>query len=341
MSSQARFCVRQGEAGRLDRYLAQELQLSRTAAARLIAQGRVRVGGRAVRASFVPQPGVVIEVDLPEVQPRRIRPAPIPLNIVYEDEELAVVDKPAGLVVHPAPGHWDDTLLNALAARGVGLAGGPEGRAGIVHRLDRDTSGLLVVAKTDRAHRRLSRDLAARRIQRRYAVLSWGHLGGDERRVEAPVARHPVDRKKMRIARHGEGRPAATVFRTVARGLVADLLLARLETGRTHQIRVHLASIGHPAVGDAVYGPGFEKRSDATRERALALARATPRQALHAAALRLVHPTSGRTLDLVSEWPLDLRPALALALGEPSLLADAKPLQYLGFYACGVPDDRA
>lgn len=336
----ARFSVSADDVGRLDRFLAEQLQLSRTAAARLIAKGLVKVDGKAVRASFLPAMGTVLEVEFPEEAPREVRPADIALSVAYEDEELAVIDKPAGLVVHPAPGHWDDTLVNALAARGVALAGGREGRAGIVHRLDKDTSGLLVVAKTERAHRKLSHDLAARRIERRYAVLAWGHLGPGKRRVDAPLARHPVDRKRMHVVRGGAGRPAATVFETVARGVVADLLSAVLESGRTHQIRVHLSSIGHPAVGDAVYGAGSERRSDATREKAQALAQAAPRQALHAAHLKLLHPVSGKALEVRSEWPADLLPALALALGDSSLLARAKPLQYLGFYACGAPDDR-
>jgi len=325
-----RFSVAVAGVERLDRFLADQLQLSRTVAARLIAEGCVTAGGERARASLVPPRGLEIAVTFPGEAPRRITPAPaIAVDVVYEDDELAVIDKPSGLVVHPAPGHWDDTLVNALAARGLHLAGGTEGRPGIVHRLDKDTSGLLVVAKTGRAHEKLGHALARRHIARRYAVLAWGHVG-DERRIEAPLARHPQDRKRIVI--RPEGRPAATVVRTVARGRAADLLRATLETGRTHQIRVHLQSVGHPVVGDTVYGGAVSHRSDATRSSADALLRVTPRQALHAAWLQLPHPATGKTLEVRSEWPADLRPALSEALGDPNLLAEAKPLQYLGFF---------
>jgi 23S rRNA pseudouridine1911/1915/1917 synthase len=328
------FSVAVDGAERLDRFLADQLQLSRTVAARLIAERRVTVGGAPARASLQPARRTEIAVAFPETAPRRVVPADIPLVVVYEDDALAVIDKPAGLVVHPAPGHWDDTLVNALAARGLRLGGGEQGRPGIVHRLDKDTSGLLVVAKTEAAHRRLGAALAARRITRRYAALVWGHLGPGERRLDQPVARHPRDRKRMTV-HHGPGaRPAVTRVRTVARGTVADLVEARLETGRTHQIRVHLSSIGHPVVGDPVYGGRTQRRADATRALAEALARATPRQALHAAYLELPHPLTGKPLRLRSEWPADLREALACALGE---IADSNPLQYVGFFASGEP----
>lgn len=335
-----RFCVATNGAERLDRFLADQLQLSRTVVARLIADGAVLISGEKARPSLEPPRGTELEVVFPERAPRRIFPADIPLTIVYEDDELAVIDKPAGLVVHPAPGHWDDTLVNALAARGLGLGGGAEGRPGIVHRLDKDTSGLIVVAKTARAHEKLGAALAARRIVRRYAVLAWGHLGPHERRIEAKLARHPQDRKRMAIPKGEGGRHAVTRVRTIARGGPADLVLAALETGRTHQIRVHLQSIGHPVVGDPTYGGSEARRSDSTRAQAEALARATPRQALHAAWLRLPHPVTGAPVEIRSEWPEDLRHSLALALDDAVLLADSKPLQYLGFFACGEPNDR-
>ena len=233
-------------------------------------------------------------------------------------------------MVHPAPGHWDDTLVNALVARGTTLSGGAEGRPGIVHRLDRDTSGLMVVAKTDLAHRRLGAAIAARRVRRSYAALAWGHLDASPTVIEAPIARHPQDRKRMAVI--PAGRAARTDAYVVGRFGVADLLRLELHTGRTHQIRVHLEHLGHPVVGDPVYGAGGSRRiSGASRRAAEALERATPRQALHAAALAFRHPVSGEPLEFRSEWPADLRPAL-LALGAEDLVARPDPLGYLLFF---------
>jgi 23S rRNA pseudouridine1911/1915/1917 synthase len=252
------------------------------------------------------------------------------LVVVYEDEHLAVLDKPAGLVVHPAPGHWDDTLVNALVARGTTLAGGAEGRPGIVHRLDRDTSGLMVVAKTDIAHRRLSHAIGARRVKRVYAALAWGHLDQSPTVIDAPLARHPADRKRMSV--QAAGRAARTDAYVIARFGVCDLLRLELHTGRTHQIRVHLEHVGHPIVGDPVYAGGGARRIGGTgRTRAEAVERAAPRQALHAALLAFRHPITGERLDLRSEWPADLVPALAAA-GDSDLVAQSNPLRYLLFY---------
>jgi 23S rRNA pseudouridine1911/1915/1917 synthase len=316
---------------RLDRFLADQLGLSRTQAARLVAQKAVDVEGKPARASRLLARGERVTVRIPDHEPpRTLRPAAIALTVIFEDEHLAVIDKPAGLVVHPAPGHWDDTLVNALVARGTTLSGGAEGRPGIVHRLDRDTSGLMVVAKTDLAHRRLGTAIAARRVRRTYAALAWGHLDASPTVIEAPIARHPQDRKRMTVT--AAGRVARTDAFVVGRFGVADLLRLELHTGRTHQIRVHLEHLGHPIVGDPVYGGGGSRRiSGAPRRSAEALERATPRQALHAAALAFRHPASGEPLDFHSEWPSDLRPAL-LAVGAEDLVARPDPLGYLLFF---------
>jgi 23S rRNA pseudouridine1911/1915/1917 synthase len=316
---------------RLDRFLADQLGLSRTQAARLVAQKAVDVEGKPARASRLLARGERVTVRIPDHEPpRTLRPAAIALTVIFEDEHLAVIDKPAGLVVHPAPGHWDDTLVNALVARGTTLSGGAEGRPGIVHRLDRDTSGLMVVAKTDLAHRRLGTAIAARRVRRTYAALAWGHLDASPTVIEAPIARHPQDRKRMTVT--AAGRVARTDAFVVGRFGVADLLRLELHTGRTHQIRVHLEHLGHPIVGDPVYGGGGSRRiSGAPRRSAEVLERATPRQALHAAALAFRHPASGEPLDFHSEWPSDLRPAL-LAVGAEDLVARPDPLGYLLFF---------
>jgi 23S rRNA pseudouridine1911/1915/1917 synthase len=328
---QVEFSVLAERTERLDRFLADQLQLSRTQAARLVADHAVSVNEALARASRTLARGDRVAVAFPGDQPpRQLRPAPIPLVVVWEDEHLAVIDKPAGLVVHPAPGHWDDTLVNALVSRGTTLAGGAEGRPGIVHRLDRDTSGLMIVAKTDLAHRRLGHMLAARRVKRAYAALAWGHLRESATVIAAPVARHPRDRKRMAIV--ATGRDARTDAHVVARFASTDLLRLELHTGRTHQIRVHLEYIGHPIVGDPVYAGGGSRRiSTSARSAAEALERATPRQALHAAWLAFRHPVSGVPLELRSEWPADLAPALALAAG-PDVVARPDPLAYLLFF---------
>ncbi|HEU5048783.1 MAG TPA: RluA family pseudouridine synthase [Gemmatimonadales bacterium] len=329
--AEIRFSVSAGATERLDRFLADQLQLSRTQAARLVAAGAVTVNGAPARASRVLARHDAVVVRFPDDEPpRTLRPNPIPLVVVYEDEHLAVIDKPAGLVVHPAPGHWDDTLVNALVARGTTLAGGAEGRPGIVHRLDRDTSGLMVVAKTDLAHRRLSHAIGARRISRTYAALAWGHLDASPTVIEAPLARHPKDRKRVTVL--AGGRPSRTDAWVVARFAVCDLLRLELHTGRTHQIRVHLEHIGHPLVGDPVYAGGGSRRiGGAGRAEAEAIERVTPRQALHAAALAFRHPATGERLTFESEWPDDLRPALRAA-SDSDLVAQAEPLRYLLFF---------
>ncbi|MFN8651209.1 MAG: RluA family pseudouridine synthase [Gemmatimonadales bacterium] len=326
------FSVLAPKTERLDRFLADQLALSRTQAARLVADQRVQVNTQVARASRVLERGERVQVEFPEHEPpRTLVPAPMHLDIVYEDEHLAVIDKPAGLVVHPAPGHWDDTLVNALVARGTTLAGGAEGRPGIVHRLDRDTSGLMVVAKSDPAHRKLGAMLAARRITRRYAALSWGHLDASPTVIEAPLGRHPQDRKRVTVTE--AGRQARTDAWVVARYDLVELLRLELHTGRTHQIRVHLSHIGHPVVGDPVYGAGGSRRmTGAQRTAAEAIERLAPRQALHAAWLCFRHPISGEPLDFRSEWPADLAPVLTAAGGRRDAVAPTGALAYLRFF---------
>jgi 23S rRNA pseudouridine1911/1915/1917 synthase len=310
------------DAPRLDVFLASQLQLSRNHAATLIAQGHVLVDGRRERASYKARVGETIFVDVPPPPGRDVIAEDIPLSIVYEDDEVLVVDKPAGMVVHPAPGNWSGTLANALKGRGGPLASAEEaGREGIVHRLDKETSGLLLVAKTDRAHRVLGTALQARQIVRRYAALAWGHLTEDRITIERPVARDPRDRKRMAIV--SSGRPARTDLTRLARFDSADLLRAHLFTGRTHQIRVHLASIGHPVVGDDTYGGGGARKLMGLPPR---------RHFLHAAWLIFRHPASGELIDLRSPLPEELHRTLVAAAGPDVPLTDTNPLELFGFY---------
>jgi 23S rRNA pseudouridine1911/1915/1917 synthase len=252
----------------------------------------------------------VVEIKVPAPRATAVAAEAIPLNIVYQDSDLAVIDKPAGLVVHPAPGNYTGTLVNALLHHVTDLSGiGGVARPGIVHRLDKDTSGLLIVAKHDEAHRALSAALKKREIKRRYLVAAWGHLDTEERIVDAPIGRSPHDRKKMAVIE--KGRAARTRFKRLERWKGADLLLAELQTGRTHQIRVHLQSIGHPVVGDALYAPGGEKGmfSGTTSAWARAFAQRVPRQFLHATELAFRHPRTEKVLRFRSELPGDLAPA--------------------------------
>ena len=310
------------DAPRLDLLVAAELDLSRNHAATLIAEGRVLVDGRRERASYRARAGERIAVELPPPPAREVLAEDIPLTVAYEDDDVLVVDKPAGMVVHPAPGNWSGTLVNALKGRGGSLSEGSEaGREGIVHRLDKETSGLLLVAKTDRAHRALGAALQARTIIRRYAALSWGHLTEDRITIERPIGRDPRDRKRMAIV--NEGRPARTDLTRLARFDSADLLRAHLITGRTHQIRVHLASIGHPVVGDDTYGGGGGRKLMGLGPR---------RHFLHAAWLVFRHPVTGDTIDLRSPLPNDLHNALVVAAGPDVPLAATDPLEFFGFY---------
>lgn len=279
---------------RLDQVLARLLPAhSRSRLAGWVREQRVSVDGHAAAPRAKMWGGERLRVQ-PGADPANLAhlPEDIPLSIVYEDDTLVVVDKPAGLVVHPGSGNWAGTLLNALLRHAPQLTGVP--RAGIVHRLDKDTSGLLVVAKTLTAQTDLVRQLQKRTVTREYAAIVHGRVERDGR-IEAPIGRHPVARTRMAVV--ARGKPAVTHYRVAASYADATLLECRLETGRTHQIRVHLASIGHPIVGDPVYGPR------ATR----AEPRAFGRQALHARRLELTHPVSGRTMRWDAPLPDDMR----------------------------------
>jgi 23S rRNA pseudouridine1911/1915/1917 synthase len=310
------------DAPRLDVLVATHLDMSRNQAATLIAEGHVLVGGRREKASYRARAGERVTVEVPPAPGREVLGEDIPLSVAFEDDDVLVVDKPAGMVVHPAPGNWSGTLVNALKGRGASLSEtGEEGREGIVHRLDKETSGLLLVAKSDRAHRRLGAALQAREIVRRYAALSWGHLAEDRITVEKPIARDPRDRKRMAVV--STGRPARTDLTRLARFDSADLLRAHLFTGRTHQIRVHLASIGHPVVGDDTYGGGGGRKLMGLPLR---------RHFLHAAWLIFRHPVTGETIDLRSPLPEELHRALLIAAGPDVSIADTNPLEFFGFY---------
>ncbi len=307
---------------RLDLLVAQQLDLSRNHAATLIANDNVRVAGRREKASYRPSAGEEVVVSIPATVTREVHGEDIPLVVRYEDDDLVVIDKPAGMVVHPAPGNWTGTLVNALKGRGEPLAAGSDPtREGIVHRLDKETSGLLLVAKSDRAHRSLGAAMAARKISRRYAVVCWGHLEKDETIVDKPMARDPRNRQKMAVV--PDGKPAKTAFVRLGRFDAGDLLRAHLFTGRTHQIRVHLASIGHPVLGDDIYGGGGGRRLVALPPK---------RHFLHAAWLIFDHPVSGAKIEVRSPLPDDLRAALVrIADGTISPEA-ADPLADSGFF---------
>ena len=302
---------------RLDRVLARHSELSRSRLKALILAGEVAVDGRTIRdPAHRVNAGDQLTVNIPAPEPADPAAEVIPLNIVFEDDAIIVIDKPKGLVVHPAAGNWTGTLVNALIAHcGESLSGiGGVRRPGIVHRLDKDTSGLLVVAKTDAAHRSLAAQFADHgrtgRLERGYLAFVWGVPDRPKGRIDAPIGRHPHARDKMAI-REG-GRHAVTEWelgeRYFGRGpeSIASLLACRLETGRTHQIRVHLAHIGHPVLGDAVYGPGFKTKAALlnpdTREALTSL----DRQALHAHILAFEHPKTRRFLQFRSELPVAL-----------------------------------
>ena len=284
-------------APRLDAWLAAaHPAISRSRWKQLIETGRVLLNGAPVlKPNAALAPGDVLACTLPAPAPVGLVPADIPLDVLYEDADLIVLNKPAGLVVHPAPGHAADTLVNALLHHCADLQGiGGELRPGIVHRLDKDTSGVLVVAKNEQAHAALVAQFAAHTVRKEYLALAWGVLKKPAGEILQPVGRHPVQRQKMAVT--AKGRAAVTRYEVLAAGPRAALLRVRIETGRTHQIRVHLAHLGHPVVGDTVYG---RARHDLPPELAL------PRQMLHAHGLEITHPRTAARLVFTAPPPAD------------------------------------
>ena len=276
---------------RLDAFLASSLDgLTRSQATRLIESGEVAVNGRAVSKSYKLAGGEDIAVTLPEPEPVEAVPQDIPLDVVYEDADVIVVNKPSGMVVHPAPGHPDGTLVNALLYHCAGTLSGVGGalRPGIVHRIDRDTSGLIIAAKNDAAHQYLSAQLADHTLARTYECIVVGALREDRGTVDAPIARHPTGRKRMAVV--AGGREAVTHWEVIARYPGYTHVRCRLETGRTHQIRVHMAYIGHPILGDTVYGAKKEVPG-------------LTGQCLHAVGLRFLHPRTHEVVELFCPLP--------------------------------------
>ena len=303
---------------RLDAWLAGAIDdLGRNRAKKLIVEGHVAIGGRTIEEPKRPvKPGECVTIDLPPPEPAEPAAEDIPLTIVYEDDALIVIDKPAGLVVHPAAGHAGGTLVNALIAHcGASLSGiGGVARPGIVHRLDKDTSGLMVVAKTDQAHQGLAAQFADHGrtgpLERAYLALIWGAPDRPQGTIDLPLARSARNREKIAV-KHAGGRHAVTHYAVEERfgpaeRPVAALVECRLETGRTHQIRVHMAAIGHPVVGDRTYGAGFATKAALLEEPARSLTAAFPRQALHAFSLGFAHPVTGDERRFFSDLPNDM-----------------------------------
>lgn len=289
----ATFPVTVTEPGRADAVLSAAVDgLTRSAAQKWMEEGRVILNGKPVKKNAPLKPGDTLLVSPPQPQDIDLVPQDIPLDIVYEDDDVVVVNKPVGMVVHPAPGHPDGTLVNALLYHCKESLSGINGerRPGIVHRIDRDTSGLLIVAKNDKAHLALAAQLQDHSLFRLYHAVVVGGFKEESGTVDAPLARHPVDRKRMAVCRTGEGREAITHWQVVDSQGGYSHITCRLETGRTHQIRVHMASIGHPLVGDVVYGskkpfPGLAG------------------QCLHAACLTFTHPTTGERMTVEAPLP--------------------------------------
>ena len=293
---------------RLDVYVAEREGLTRSASAKLLESGNVTVNGKPVPKNYRLREGDTVEVILPEPIPDKAEPENIPLNVIYEDEYLLVIHKDKGMVVHPAAGNPSGTLVNALLYHCGGSLSGINGviRPGIVHRIDKDTSGLLAVAKTDEAHLSLAEQIASHRFERQYQAIVNGHLREERGRIDKPIARHPADRKKMAIV--AGGREAATNYRVIEPLTGADHVALQLETGRTHQIRVHMASLGHPLLGDTVYGGGKSK-FETSHEKLLG------GQCLHAKTIAFLHPKTGEMMRFDSPLPFYFTEALRLLGG--------------------------
>ena len=285
--------VEEQDAGaRLDQFLAGRTGLTRSRVLQLVEQGCVCVDGAASgKAGLKLRAGQEVEMEVPSAKPAQVEAQDIPLSILYQDADIAVVDKPCGMVVHPAAGNEDGTLVNALLYHLDGLSGiGGEMRPGIVHRLDKDTSGLLIVAKNDRAHLSLCAQFKERTMEKHYLALATGRMREERGRIDAPIARHPMDRKRMAVV--AGGREAQTEYRVLEWLRGASYLDVHLLTGRTHQIRVHMQHIGHPLVGDPIYGAKHPAiRAD--------------RLMLHAHTLRVRHPSTGEEMTFTSEPPAD------------------------------------
>ena len=302
--------------GRVDRFVADVSGLSRSYVQKLISDGHVTSAGSAIKANDSIIPGWVIDLEVPDPIPLELEAEPIPLSVVYEDDDLLLVDKAAGLVVHPAAGHWSGTLVNALLARDTeygGIAGVQ--RPGIVHRLDRDTSGLLMVAKNDKAQASLMAQLKARGVKKTYLGLVLGAVAATTGRIEAPIGRDPGHRTRMAVV--PDGRDSVTGYRVRERLGAWTLLELDLVTGRTHQIRVHLAAIGHPLAGDPIYGNGTSRRGP----------EGSTRLFLHSWRIELQSPTDGHLIRATAPLPPELEVVLddLRTIGEGSIGTDAAP----------------
>jgi 23S rRNA pseudouridine1911/1915/1917 synthase len=292
---------------RLDAFLRRQFpSLSRGAIQRLIGQGHITVNAKPTKATHAPRAGEVVRIEIPKAKPAEAKAEDIPLEILFEDKSLLVLNKPAGIVVHPAAGNEEHTLVNALLHHCKGELSGIGGvaRPGIVHRLDKETSGCLVVAKNDETHVALSAQFAGRTVEKIYLAIVCGLVPRDEGNIHAAIARHPTHRKRMAVHDDGDGRPAHTGYRVIERLNQATLIEAHLHTGRTHQIRVHFQHLGYPVAGDDTYGQRQTKKlTELTRFKA-------PRVLLHAHKLAFTHPRTGKKVKFTAPLPADMEDAL-------------------------------